>query len=262
MGDKNDKAINGRTLHSPFIIGVAGGTASGKSTVCRRIMEKLGQDDIDHRQRRVVCISQDSFYRNLTAEEQSKAQRGLLNFDHPDMFDTDLMLHTLSELKAGRMCQVASYDYKLHARSEQVETIYPADVVLLEGILVFYCAGVRRLFDMKLFVDTDADTRLSRRVLRDTQQRGRDLETVLGQYTALVKPAFEEFCLPTKKFADVIIPRGADNVVAIGLIVQHIEDLLLAASSDRRRLGSDQNGSVQTPDQTGPSRGCNLVTAT
>ncbi|XP_064080196.1 uridine-cytidine kinase-like [Macrobrachium nipponense] len=207
---------NGFGPKTPFLIGVAGGTASGKSTVCKRIMEKLGQDDIEHSQRRVVCISQDSFYRPLTPEESSKALKGLFNFDHPDAFDNELILKTLRQILDGRYVRVPAYDYKnnlakLDALLESTTTLYPADVVLFEGILMFYQPEIRSHFHMKLFVDSDADTRLARRVMRDTRDRARNLEHVLNQYTNLVKPAFEEFCLPTKKFADVIIPRGAEN---------------------------------------------------
>ncbi|XP_048776368.1 uridine-cytidine kinase 2-like isoform X2 [Ostrea edulis] len=210
----------------PFVIGVAGGTASGKSSVCAKIMQQLGQDDVDHRQRQVVIINQDTFYRELTDQENAKALKGEFNFDHPDAFDFDFMLNTLKELVAGKSVKLPQYNYVKNARDEQWHTVYPADVVLFEGILVFYFKELRDMYHMKLFVDTDPDTRLARRVLRDTKERGRDIENILHQYTTLVKPAFEEFCLPTKKYADVIIPRGADNTVAIDLIVQHIQELL------------------------------------
>ncbi|XP_011632546.1 probable uridine-cytidine kinase isoform X2 [Pogonomyrmex barbatus] len=219
--------LNGVESKTPFLIGVSGGTASGKSTVCKRIMEKLGQVDMDHQQRRVVCISQDSFYRDLTSAEKLKAEKGQYNFDHPDAFDDDLILQTLQDILAGVKCEIPAYDYRTNSlMKDQITTIYPADVVLFEGILVFYFPKIRDLFHMKLFVDTDSDTRLARRVPRDIKERGRDLDYVLNQYMNFVKPAFEEFCLPTKKFADVIIPRGADNTVAIDLIVQHIRDFL------------------------------------
>ncbi|XP_050297235.1 uridine-cytidine kinase isoform X2 [Anthonomus grandis grandis] len=219
--------MNGHDEKTPFLIGVAGGTASGKSTVCKRIMEKLGQADIDNKQRQVVCVSQDSFYRELTTSEISRAEKGLFNFDHPDAFNEVLIRDTLTDILAGKMVNIPTYDYKTHTiNKDDVLTIYPADVVLFEGILVFYFPEVRNLFHMKLFVDTDSDTRLARRVPRDINERGRDLDQVLNQYMNFVKPAFEEFCSPTKKFADVIIPRGADNHVAIDLIVHHIKDIL------------------------------------
>nr|XP_019537262.2 uridine-cytidine kinase-like isoform X3 [Aedes albopictus] len=214
-------------IKTPFLIGVAGGTASGKSTVCKRIMEQLGQADMDHTQRQVVSISQDSFYRELTPAEKLRADKGLFNFDHPDAFNEELMLTTLQDILQGKKVEINEYDYRSNAlHPEKKLTIYPADVVLFEGILVFYFPAIRELFHMKLFVDTDSDTRLARRVPRDINERGRDLEQVLNAYMVFVKPAFEEFCSPTKKFADVIIPRGADNTVAIDLIVQHIREFL------------------------------------
>jgi len=230
---------------APFLIGVAGGTASGKSTVCRRIMEKLGQDSMDHRQRQVVCISQDSFYKELDDEvDKAKAFKGMYNFDHPDSIDSELTVKTLHDILNGKVVKIPVYDFKTNSRrADEHVTIYPADVVLFEGILAFYFAEMRDLFHMKLFVDTDSDTRLSRRVLRDIKERGRDLEQIIYQYTTYVKPAFEEFCLPTKKYADVIIPRGADNVVAIDLIVQHSRDLMRVSHNGysvarRRRTSS------------------------
>ncbi|XP_033229330.1 uridine-cytidine kinase isoform X2 [Belonocnema kinseyi] len=225
-GSYNGK-LSGVEGKTPFLIGVSGGTASGKSTVCKRIMEKLGQVDKDHDQRQVVCISQDSFYKDLSKEDKMKAEKGQFNFDHPDAFDDSFILRTLEDIRAGIKCEIPAYDYRTNSLiKDQITTIYPADVVLFEGILVFYHQKIRDLFHMKLFVDTDSDTRLARRVPRDIKERGRDLEFVLNQYMNYVKPAFEEFCLPTKKFADVIIPRGADNTVAIDLIVQHIRDIL------------------------------------
>ncbi|PVD22545.1 hypothetical protein C0Q70_18361 [Pomacea canaliculata] len=203
-------------------------------------MEKLGQSEVESRQRQVIIIGQDSFYRNLTPEEHHRAVRGNFNFDHPDAFDLDLMIRTMKDVASGKTVEIPSYDYVKHVRENTGQLAYPADVVLLEGILVFYFPELRQMFHMKLFVDTDPDTRLSRRVLRDIQERGRDLEKILHQYTSLVKPAFEEFCLPTKKYADVIIPRGADNTVAIDLIVQHIQELMRPNRNlKRQRYNSD-----------------------
>jgi len=218
----------------PFMIGVAGGTASGKSTVCDLLMEKLGQHDVNIVEKQVVHLSQDSFYRELTEAESEKAKKGMFNFDHPNAFDNELMETCLQQILEGRPTQVPVYDFKTNARVPGVySTIYPSDVVLVEGILVFYTATLRNIFDLKLFVDTDADIRLARRVMRDIEDRGRDLEHVLHQYTTLVKPAFEEFCIPTKKYADVIIPRGAENVVAIDLIKQHIEDVICKSNGNK-----------------------------
>lgn len=226
-GDRDTKPAGKADIHrAPFIIGVSGGTASGKSSVCNKIMELLGQNEIDHHQRQVTILSQDSFYRVLTSEQKTKALKGQFNFDHPDAFDNELIVSTLCDIKEGKTVQIPVYDFVSHSRKQETVTVYPADVVLFEGILMFYSQQIRDLFHMKLFVDTDADTRLSRRVLRDISERGRDLESVLAQYITFVKPAFEEFCLPSKKYADVIIPRGVDNLVAINLIVQHIQDIL------------------------------------
>ncbi|XP_075038785.1 uridine-cytidine kinase 2 isoform X1 [Mixophyes fleayi] len=236
MAGDSEQALPNHTPQNgqPFLIGVSGGTASGKSSVCSKIVQLLGQNEVDHHQKQVVMLSQDSFYRILTPEQKIRALKGQFNFDHPDAFDNELILKTLREIMEGKTVQIPVYDFVSHSRKEESVTIYPADVVLFEGILAFYVQDIRDMFQMKLFVDTDADTRLSRRVLRDINERGRDLEQVLSQYITFVKPAFEEFCLPTKKYADVIIPRGADNLVAINLIVQHIQDILNGGLTKRQ----------------------------
>ncbi|XP_050024419.1 uridine-cytidine kinase 2-B isoform X2 [Dermacentor andersoni] len=246
-------SFSGFDTKTPFLIGVAGGTASGKTSVCRKIMSRVGQEG------QVVCIHQDNFYKGLSPLERDRANRGLFNYDHPvlnprykpvkanlnparplctstmssagftspDVFDDELMAATLSDILQEKVVQLPVYDFITSTRlRDQWISIAPADVVLVEGVLLFYFPRLRDMFHMKLFVDTDPDTRLARRVLRDVKERGRDLEKVLHQYTNFVKPAFEEFCLPTKKYADVIIPRGADNEVAIDLIVQTIQELL------------------------------------
>jgi len=234
---------------APFLIGVAGGTASGKSTVCKTLMESLGQNQISNVEKQVVSLSQDSFYRELNEAEITKANKGMFNFDHPDAFDNDLMESVLQDILQGRPTKIPVYDFKTNARVPgQFTMIYPSDVVMVEGILVFYFPRIRELFNLKLFVDTDADTRLARRVLRDIEERGRDLEHVLHQYTTLVKPAFEEFCIPTKKYADVIVPRGAENVVAIDLIRQHIQDIIWRSNGSRH--GSPFNRSRSCSDSS------------
>uniref|UniRef100_A0A8C0VVC4 uridine/cytidine kinase n=1 Tax=Castor canadensis TaxID=51338 RepID=A0A8C0VVC4_CASCN len=168
---------------------------SPQSTVCEKIMELLGQNEVDHRQRKLVILSQDRFYKVLTAEQKAKALKGQYNFDHPDAFDNDLMHRTLKNIVEGKTVEVPTYDFVTHSRLPETAVVYPADVVLFEGILVFYSQEIRDMFHLRLFVDTDSDVRLSRRVLRDVR-RGRDLEQILTQYTTFVKPAFEEFCLP------------------------------------------------------------------
>ncbi|XP_045878186.1 uridine-cytidine kinase 1 isoform X2 [Meles meles] len=204
-----------RPHHRPFLIGVSGGTASGKSTVCEKIMELLGQNEVDHRQRKLVILSQDRFYKVLTPEQKAKALKGQYNFDHPDAFDNDLMHRTLKNIVEGKTVEVPTYDFVTHSRLAETTVVYPADVVLFEGILVFYSQEVRDMFHLRLFVDTDSDVRLSRRVLRDVQ-RGRDLEQILTQYTTFVKPAFEEFCLPKeKRLAEQVVNGKACHQVTL-----------------------------------------------
>uniref|UniRef100_A0A6N2LCI1 Uridine kinase n=1 Tax=Salix viminalis TaxID=40686 RepID=A0A6N2LCI1_SALVM len=198
----------------PFVIGVAGGAASGKTTVCDMIIQQL------HDQR-VVLVNQDSFYHDLTKEELTRVHE--YNFDHPDAFDTEQLLCAMEKLRHGQAVDIPKYDFKSYKNNVfPARRVNPSDVILLEGILIFHDPRVRELMNMKLFVDTDADVRLARRIRRDTVEKGRDISTVLDQYSKFVKPAFDDFILPTKKYADIIIPRGGDNHVAIDLIVQHI----------------------------------------
>lgn len=171
-------------------------------------MAKLGQDC----QRRVALIKQDSFYRELSSDELALAKMCRYNFDHPDAIDDQAMYKALTDILNGRAVKLPIHDYQEHKQKpNEFYEVQSADVVLFEGVLIFYFPKVRDMFHLKLFVDTDSDTRLSRRVVRDVRERGRPLEMVLNQYDLFVKPAFEEFCLPTKKYADMIIPRGADN---------------------------------------------------
>lgn len=222
------------TPRIPFMIGVAGGTASGKSTVCKTIMSRLAEHEVKNLEKQVVSISQDSFYRELDEQESIMAAKGKFNFDHPDAFDNELMEKCLDDILVGKPTKIPVYDFMTNSRvPDKFTVIYPSDVVLVEGILIFYYARMRNIFNLKLFVDADADTRLARRVIRDIEERGRNLELVLNQYTTLVKPAFEEFCIPTKKFADVIVPRGAENKVAIDLIVQHIQDIIFRSNGSK-----------------------------
>ncbi|KAL6954985.1 Uridine kinase-like protein 3 [Sarracenia purpurea var. burkii] len=201
----------------PFVIGVAGGAASGKTTVCDMIIEQL------HDQR-VVLVNQDSFYYNLTPEELTRVHE--YNFDHPDAFDTEQLLSAMEKLKHGQAVDIPKYDFKNYKNIFPARRVNPSDVIILEGILIFHDPRVRNLMNMKIFVDTDADVRLARRIRRDTVEKARDINMVLDQYSKFVKPAFDDFILPTKKYADIIIPRGGDNHVAIDLIVQHIRTKL------------------------------------
>ncbi|KHJ87019.1 phosphoribulokinase/uridine kinase family protein [Oesophagostomum dentatum] len=175
--------------------------------------------------KQVITINMESFYKELNEEERARAQRGEYDFDHPSAFDFDMFAEVMTRLSRGYPATIPQYDNRTSRRVGSV-TIEPADVIMVEGILVFYDERIREKFAMKLFVDADADVRLARRVRRDTVERKMPLPLVLTQYTTMVKPAFEEFCRPTMKCADVIIPRGGENDVAIDLIVQHIQDLL------------------------------------
>lgn len=202
----------------PFVIGVAGGAASGKTTVCDMIIQQL------HDQR-VVLVNQDSFYHNLKEEELARVQD--YNFDHPDAFDTEKLLASMDKLRNGQAVDIPKYDFKSYKSNVfPPRRVNPSDVIILEGILIFHDPRVRELLNMKIFVDTDADVRLARRIRRDTVDKHRDIGAVLDQYSKFVKPAFDDFILPTKKYADIIIPRGGDNHVAIDLIVQHIRTKL------------------------------------
>ncbi|KAG8365180.1 hypothetical protein BUALT_Bualt18G0077500 [Buddleja alternifolia] len=206
------------SVKQPFVIGVAGGAAAGKATVCDMIIEQL------HDQR-VVLVNQDSFYHNLTPEELNRVHE--YNFDHPDAFDTEQLLCIVEKLKRGQAVDIPKYDFKNYKKDIlPARRVNPSQVIILEGILIFHDARVRDLMNMKIFVDTDADVRLARRIRRDTVEKDRDISMVLDQYSKFVKPAFDDFILPTKKYADIIIPRGGDNHVAIDLIVQHIRTKL------------------------------------
>ena len=232
-------------MKKPFLIGIAGGTCCGKSEVCKKICQQLGQSSIEEEKQRVIILGHKSFYRDLTNEERNLADVGKFNFDHPSAFDDELVSRCLHQLKEGNTAKIPKYNYVTHSRDKEDETIYPADVILFEGILVLYNKDIRDLLDMKIFVDTDSDTRLSRRVLRDTVEHKRDIDSVLNQYTTFVKRSFEDFTMPTKKYADVIIPRGVDNTVAIELITQHIQDILVNPSEikkERKRTTSESSG--------------------
>ena len=210
----------------PFLIGVAGGTASGKTTVCDLIMHNL-------QEKRVVLIAQDSYYRGLTPEEHDNVSS--YNFDHPDAIDVKSLVETLKSLLLRNPVKVPVYDFVTHSRVEETIAVEPADVIIIEGILVLAMKEVRDLCHMKIFVDTDDDLRLARRLKRDTVDRGRSVDGVITQYTTFVKPMFDTFVSPSKKYADVIIPWAqGENTVAIDLIVQHIRTKL--GQNDLRRI--------------------------
>jgi uridine kinase len=214
---------------APFFIGVTGGSASGKTSVCKAIVERL---DIPW----VGLLSMDRFYRPLTDEEQEIAHAGNYNFDHPNSFDQDQLYKTIMEMRTGKVVDVPIYDFGTHSRLKETDRMYGVDVVIVEGILLLYDKRVRDLMDLKIYVDTDSDLRLARRITRDIRERGRSVQNVLEQYQRTVKPSFEEFILPTKRFADLIIPWNDTNQVAIDLLTQHIVSRLEKRHTDHVRV--------------------------
>ncbi|XP_055311714.1 uridine-cytidine kinase-like 1 isoform X4 [Sitodiplosis mosellana] len=220
----------------PFVIGVCGGSASGKTTVAQKIIESL---DVPW----VTLLSMDCFYKYLDDDKHQKAERNEYNFDHPDAFDIDLMVDVLRKLKEGKKVEVPIYNFVTHQRELATKTMYGANVIIFEGILVFHSQEVLDMLDMKVFVDTDADIRLARRLKRDITMRGRDIEGVIKQYSSMVKPAYCNYIAPTMAHADIIVPRGGDNKVAIQLIVQHVHtQLQLRGFKLRERLAHSYIG--------------------
>ncbi|HXT72010.1 MAG TPA: uridine kinase [Vicinamibacterales bacterium] len=199
-----------------LIIGVAGGSGSGKTTVVRRIMEALGETD-------VVVLEHDSYYRDHP--ELRLEERAALNYDHPNSLDTDLMVAHLRELRAGRTVDIPVYDFSLHARRAETTPVRPGSAIIVEGILIFTDKALRSLMDVKVFVDTDDDTRFIRRLQRDVAERGRTVDSVIDQYQATVKPMHLEFVEPSKRYADVIIPEGGENKVAVEMLMSMIKSL-------------------------------------
>ena len=189
----------------PLIIGIAGGTGSGKTTLVENLKEQFGAD--------ISVLPHDNYY--AAHHDMSLEERQTLNYDHPAAFDTDRMIQDLEDLKAGKTVQCPVYDYAIHDRTEETLTLAPNKVILVEGILIFENKALRDLMDIKIFVDTDADVRILRRILRDVKERGR-------QYLTTVKPMHEQFVEPSKRYADVIVPEGGKNLVALMMIVQRI----------------------------------------
>lgn len=202
----------------PLIIGIAGGSASGKTSISRHIQENF--QDVTH----VLVIRQDDYYKdqsNKPMEERVKT-----NYDHPDAFDNDLLVEQIHALVSGHQIEKPTYDYVNHTRSCHTETCYPCDVLVLEGLFVLQDEKLRSLLDIKVFIDTDADIRFIRRLNRDVQERGRTMESVVTQYMSTVRPMHESFVEPSKRFADVIIPEGGTNTVAIDLLNTKISSIL------------------------------------
>ena len=193
-------------------IGIAGGTGSGKTTITKRIMKEFGGN--------VSVLYHDNYYKRH--DELSYAERTKLNYDHPNAFDTDLLVQHLDALRRGETIECPVYDYTVHNRSDKTITVRPAKVVVVEGILIFAESELCKRMDVKIFVDTDADVRILRRIVRDTRDRGRDLESIVSQYLATVKPMHEMFVEPSKRNADIIIPTGGHNRVATDFVMERI----------------------------------------
>jgi len=201
---------------APLVIGVAGGSGSGKTTVVKRIVDSLGDEH-------VTVLEHDRYYRDrpdLRLEE-----RAALNYDHPDSLETDLMVTHVQALRDGHTVDIPVYDFARYARRQATETVQPRQAVIVEGILIYADAPLRSLIDVKVFVDTDDDIRFIRRLKRDVAERGRTMESVIEQYLHTVKPMHLDFVEPSKRYADVIIPRGGHNTVAIDLLMQMIRGL-------------------------------------
>ena len=200
-------------MSNVIVIGIAGGTGSGKSTITKKLIQRFGDD--------VSVIHHDNYYKahhNMPYEERCK-----LNYDHPNAFDTDLLIRAVEDLKNGLEVTCPVYDFTIHDRSEETVTVKPARVIIVEGILIFESRELCSLMDIKLYVDTDADVRILRRITRDVRDRGRSLESVIDQYLQTVKPMHEQFVEPSKKNADIIIPQGGHNRVALEMVIQRVK---------------------------------------
>ncbi|GED70950.1 uridine kinase [Brevibacillus reuszeri] len=205
-------------MGNPVLIGVAGGSGSGKTTVAKELFRQFQNDS-------VTMIEQDSYYKDQS--HMSADERALTNYDHPFAFDNDLLLTHLQELLAGKAIEKPIYDFKLHNRKQEKVQVAPTDVIILEGMLILEDTRIRDLMDIKVFVDTDADVRIIRRIARDIEERGRSLDSVVNQYLNVVRPMHLQFIEPTKRYADVIIPEGGYNRVALDLLSTKIGNILL-----------------------------------
>lgn len=211
---------------TPLVIAIAGGTGSGKTTVAKVILERVGAD-------RIAYIPHDAYYKDL--KDLPPAQREVVNYDHPQSLDTWMLIQHLKQLKAWQPIELPVYDFKTHTRTNRTIYIEPQPVIIVEGILIFADPELRELFDVKIYVDTDADIRFIRRLQRDITERGRTTESVIRQYLTTVRPMHMEFVEPSKQYADVIIPEGGFNTVALDMVVARIQELLHGQRSKRRQ---------------------------
>ena len=201
----------------PLVIGIAGGSGSGKTTVAQEILQRVGPD-------RIAFLQHDSYYKDLSG--LPPAQRAEVNFDHPNSLETELLIQHIAALRAGKAVEVPIYDFSTHSRTAKTFTVSSRRVILVEGILIFTEAALREMMDVKIFVDTDSDMRFIRRLERDLKERGRTTESVIKQYQLTVRPMHMEFVEPSKRYADVIIPEGGFNAAALDMVVARVEALL------------------------------------
>ena len=199
---------------STILIGIAGGTGSGKTTLTRHLKEHFGQE--------VTVISHDNYYKRQ--DGKTYEERAKVNYDHPSAFDTDLLIEHLRQLKAGHSIQCPVYSYSDHNRTDRTVEIFPTKVIIVEGILIFQNPTLRDMFDIKIFVETDAYVRILRRALRDVEERGRTLQSVVDQYLTTVKPMHEQYVEPSRKYADIVVLEGGHNLVALEMIMQRIQN--------------------------------------
>lgn len=199
-----------------IVIGIAGGTGSGKTTLIDRIKDEFGDE--------ITIISHDFYYKSR--DELTYEERALLNYDHPDAFETDLMIKHIKKLREGETVYCPVYDFKIHNRTDATHKVEPAKVIIVEGILIFVEKALLELCDIKVFIDTDADVRIIRRIMRDVRERGRSLESIIEQYLTTVKLMHEQFVEPSKKYADIIIPEGGFNKVALEMLSHRIKSIL------------------------------------
>ena len=216
-------------MQRPIVIGIAGGSGSGKTTAALKVKSHFPQE-------RVVIVHHDDYYRNLA--HLPLEERARINYDHPDAFETSLLLAHLEQLQAGAAIQSPIYDYERHQRRSETQALGPADIVLLEGLLVLENEALRARMDIRIFIDEEADERFMRRLMRDVQERQRSLESVVAQYRTTVRPMHQQFCEPSKRHAHLIIPHGGHNEVAIDLLVVKIHDLLRSFSEPTRGRGA------------------------
>ncbi len=205
------------TRTTPLVIGIAGGSGSGKTTLARLIIERVGAD-------RIAYLPHDAYYKDLS--ELPPKQRAEVNFDHPDSLDSELLARHILQLRNGQPVELPIYDFKTDSRTGQFKHIEPQAIIMVEGILIFADKSLREMFDVKIFVDTDADIRFIRRLQRDLSERGRTTELVVHQYLTVVRPMHLEFVEPSKRYADVIIPEGGMNTVAMDMVVARLQSLL------------------------------------